>query len=72
MLHSRALVSSLLVLCLVAPLALAKQNLNEWDNVRILEASTYIVVKTKAGEQYEGKFKEGHVIRLPSSSKCLV
>jgi hypothetical protein len=32
----------------------AKTNLHDWNNVRILELGTTIVVKTKQGEKYEG------------------
>ena len=56
--NPRAFVSSLLIVCLAVPLALAKQRLDEWDNVRILQAGTHVIVKTKSGEKYEGEFKE--------------
>ena len=51
----RGLVSSLVVLCLVATSGLAKER--DWNNVRILDQGTGIVVKTRSGEKYEGKLK---------------
>lgn len=58
MLNHRRFVSSLLMLCCAAQLAVAKQNRQDWNNVRILDPGANIVVKTKAGEQYEGAFKD--------------
>lgn len=57
MLRSRRLFSAFLVLSLMSQLAVAKNNLGDWNNVRILEVGTKIVVKTKAGEKYEGDLK---------------
>jgi hypothetical protein len=57
MLKQRRFFSSLLILCLLSQFAIAKDNLSDWNNVRILEIGTTIVVKTKAGEKYEGDLK---------------
>jgi hypothetical protein len=57
MLKQRRLFSSLLILCLLSQFAIARDNLSDWNNVRILEIGTSIVVKTKAGEKYEGDLK---------------
>jgi hypothetical protein len=46
-----------LVLCFVSGVGLGKSNSGEWNNVRILEVGTFIVVKTKSGEKYEGHLK---------------
>ena len=56
MLSLRGLVGSLVILVLIAPLSLAKAR--DWSSVRILDPGTSIVVRTKSGERYEGKFKE--------------
>jgi len=45
----------LISVCVLSELALAKNNINDWNNVRILEIGSTIVVKTKQGEKYEGK-----------------
>ena len=45
----------LIAVCVLSELALAKNNINDWNNVRILEIGSTIVVKTKQGEKYEGK-----------------
>lgn len=47
-------VSALLAIFLWSELAFAKTNTNDWNNVRILETGSTIVVKTKQGEKYEG------------------
>jgi len=57
MLKQRKIFSTLLILCLLPQFAVAKNNLSDWNNVRILEIGTTIVVKTKAGEKYEGDLK---------------
>jgi hypothetical protein len=53
MLKQKKIFSSLLILCLFSQFAIAGDNLSDWNNVRILETGTAIVVKTKAGEKYE-------------------
>ena len=45
----------LIAVCVLSELALAKNNINDWNNVRILEIGSTIVVNTKQGEKYEGK-----------------
>lgn len=57
MLKQKRFFSSLLILCLLSQFAAAKNNLSDWNNVRILEIGTTVVVKTKAGEKYEGDLK---------------
>ena len=57
MLKQRKIFSTLLILCLLSQFAVAKNNLSDWNNVRILEIGTTILVKTKAGEKYEGDLK---------------
>ncbi|MEK6410233.1 MAG: hypothetical protein AABN34_25180 [Acidobacteriota bacterium] len=47
-------VSALLAIFLFSEFAFAKTNTNDWNNVRILEIGSTIVVKTKQGEKYEG------------------
>ncbi|PYT08494.1 MAG: hypothetical protein DMF60_04650 [Acidobacteria bacterium] len=47
-------VSVLLSIFLLSEFALAKTNIKDWNNVRILEPGSTIVVKTKQGEKYEG------------------
>jgi hypothetical protein len=47
-------VSILLAILLLSEFALAKTNTSDWNNVRILEIGSRIVVKTKLGEKYEG------------------
>jgi len=47
-------VSILLAIFLFSDFASAKANINDWNNVRILESGSTIVVKTKRGEKYEG------------------
>ena len=64
MLNYRRRLSSLLVLCCAAQLVAAKQNLQDWNNVRILEPGDPVVVKTQAGEKYEGEFKDATVNSL--------
>lgn len=58
MLKYRRLLSSLLVLCCAAQLVAAKPNLQDWNNVRILDPGDLIIVKTQAGEKYEGEYKD--------------
>lgn len=48
-------VSVLLVVLLLSQISLAKNNVHDWNNVRILDIGSTIVVKTKQGEKYEGK-----------------
>lgn len=52
--NCRRSVSALLAIFLLSEFALAKTNTNDWNNVRILEPGSTIVVKTKQGEKYEG------------------
>lgn len=72
MLKQKRFFSSLLTLCLLSQLALAKNNLSDWNNVRILEIGTAVVVKTRAGEKYQGDLKrttaDSMTIVLRSSS----
>jgi small nuclear ribonucleoprotein (snRNP)-like protein len=58
MLKSRKLLSAFIALSLLSQVAFAKNNLSDWNNVRILDIGTTIVVKTKAGERYEGRLKK--------------
>jgi hypothetical protein len=44
----------LLVILLLADASLAR-DVHDWNNVRILDIGSTIVVKTKQGEKYEGK-----------------
>ncbi len=46
--------SVLLVILLFCELTFARTNIHDWNNVRILELGSTIVVKTKQGERYEG------------------
>lgn len=64
MLNYRALLSSVLMLCLISPVASAKGNLNDWNNVRILDSGETVTVKTKLGEKYEGRFDHATADRL--------
>ena len=64
MLNHRRLLASLLMLCCAAQLVAAKQKLQDWNNVRILEPGDPIIVKTQAGEKYEGEFKEATINSL--------
>ena len=48
-------ISVLLVVLLLSEINLAKSNVHDWNNVRILDIGSTIVVKTKQGEKYEGK-----------------
>ena len=50
----RKLISALLVILLSSEIGLAKTNINDWNNVRIIDRGATIVVKTKQGEKYEG------------------
>lgn len=47
-------VSALLAIFLFSECAFAKTNTSDWNNVRILDNGSTIVVKTKQGEKYEG------------------
>jgi hypothetical protein len=44
----------LLVTLFLSHLTFAKTNTHDWNNVRILDLGSRIVVKTKQGEKYEG------------------
>lgn len=57
MLKSTRLLSAFIALSLISQLAIAKDNLSDWNNVRILDVGTSITVKTKTGEKYEGDLK---------------
>jgi hypothetical protein len=46
--------AALLAVILLSEIAFSKTNLNDWNNVRILETGSTLVVKTKLGETYEG------------------
>jgi len=46
--------SVLLVILLLSNLTFAKANVHDWNNVRILELGSTIVIKTKQGETFEG------------------
>jgi hypothetical protein len=48
----------------MSQLAVAGSNLSDWNNVRILEVGTTIIVRTKAGERYEGDLKSVKVDSL--------
>jgi hypothetical protein len=50
----RSLSALLVILCL-SQISLAKNNVHDWNNVRIIDIGSTIVVKTKQGEKYEGK-----------------
>lgn len=50
-------VSALLVVLLLSQISPAKNNVNDWNNVRLLDIGATIVVKTKQGEKYEGKLE---------------
>jgi len=50
----RPLSALLVVLCL-SQISLAKNNVHDWNNVRIIDIGSTIVVKTKQGEKYEGR-----------------
>ena len=64
MLNFRTPLAALLMLCLLAPCAAAKGNLNDWNNVRILDPGDTIVVKTRIGEKYEGRFDHATADKL--------
>lgn len=53
--NCRRSVSALVAVLLFSQFAFSKTNYNDWNNVRILEPGSTIVVKTKQGEKYEGK-----------------
>lgn len=50
----RSLSVLLVVLCL-SQVSIAKSNVHDWNNVRIIDIGSTVVVKTKQGEKYEGK-----------------
>jgi hypothetical protein len=52
--NCRRSVSALLVIFLLCEFGLAKTNTNDWNNVRILDHGSTVIVKTKQGEKYEG------------------
>lgn len=54
---SKRSISALLVILLLSELSFAKSNVHDWNNVRILDIGSTIVVKTKQGEKYEGKIE---------------
>jgi hypothetical protein len=62
--NCRRFVSALIALCLLSEFALAKTNINDWNNVRIVQPGSTIVVKTKPGETYEGTFDVASVDSL--------
>ena len=64
MLKSRKLLSVLIALSFLSQVAFAKTNVNDWNNVRILDTGTTIIVKTKAGERYEGRLKSAEADSL--------
>lgn len=57
-------ISALLVILLLSELSFAKSNVHDWNNVRILDIGSTIVVKTKQGEKYEGKIELATVSSL--------
>src|SRR5262247_3358117 len=58
-------ISVLIVVCLLSQSVVAKtKQVNDWNNVRILEIGSFIVVKTKRGEHFEGKFEMATVSTL--------
>lgn len=57
-------ISALLVILLLSQLSFAKSNVHDWNNVRILDIGSTIVVKTKQGEKYEGKIELATVSSL--------
>lgn len=52
----RSLSALLVILCLFQ-ISLAKNNVHDWNNIRIIDIGSTIVVKTKQGEKYEGKLE---------------
>lgn len=50
----RSLSALLVVLCL-SQISFAKNNLHDWNNVRVIDIGSTIAVKAKSGEKYEGK-----------------
>lgn len=52
----RSLSALVVVLCL-SQISLAKNNVHDWNNIRIIDIGSTIVVKTKQGEKYEGKLE---------------
>lgn len=61
---SKRSISALLVILLLSELSFAKSNVHDWNNVRILDIGSTIVVKTKQGEKYEGKIELATVSSL--------
>lgn len=49
--------SALLVVVCLSQISFAKNNVHDWNNVRIIDIGSTIVVKTKQGEKYEGKLE---------------
>jgi hypothetical protein len=47
-------IAVLLLILFLPHLTFAKTNIHDWNNVRILDLGSRIVVKTKQGEKYEG------------------
>lgn len=52
--NCQRLLSVLLPILLFSEITLAKTNINDWNNVRIVEIGSTIIAKTKQGETYEG------------------
>lgn len=48
-------ISALLIILFLSEIGFAKSDVHDWNNVRILEIGSTVVVKTKNGEKYEGK-----------------
>ena len=57
-------ISALLVILLLSELGFARSNVHDWNNVRILDIGSTIVVRTKQGEKYEGKLDVATVSSL--------
>lgn len=64
MLYCKRLAITLLAISLLPDFALAKTNVHDWNNVRIVELGSTIVVKTKQGEKYEGVLDFAYVDSL--------
>ncbi|MFY9557384.1 MAG: hypothetical protein WAV47_21950 [Blastocatellia bacterium] len=60
----RESVCALLAMFLFSGVGFAKTNINDWNNVRIVEIGSTIVVKTKQGEKYEGRLDFAYVDSL--------
>lgn len=78
MLNFRRLLVSVLTICLLSGLTLAKSNIHDWNNLRIVELGTTIVVKTKQGEKYEGKLDYAYadslslVVTIPRAMQQII